>query len=36
MMATIAALRDKHDLHMEVRRYADLDEPEGDGRFIRR
>ena len=36
MMAAIADLRDKYDLHMEVRRYADLDEPEGDDRFVRR
>jgi quinol monooxygenase YgiN len=36
MMATIAKLRDKYDLHMEVHRLADLDEPEGDDRFVRR
>ena len=36
MMATIAKLRDKYDLHMEVRLLADLDEPEGDDRFVRR
>ena len=36
MMAKIAELRDRYDLHMAVRRYADLDEPAGDAQFIRR
>mgnify|MGYP001678415923 CR=1 FL=1 len=29
-------LREKHDLHMRVHRYADLEETEGDKSFIRR
>ena len=36
MMATIAELRDKHDLHMQVRRFADLDEPDSDAAFVRK
>lgn len=36
MMATIAALREKYDLHMTVERYANIDENEADGRFIRK
>ena len=36
MMAEIACLRDKYDLHMEVRRFADLDGGESDCSFIRR
>ena len=36
MMAKIAELRDKHDLHMEVRRLTDLGEPAADSAFIRR
>ena len=35
MMATIAALRDKYDLHMTVERYTGADMPETDNRFIR-
>lgn len=36
MMATIAALRDKYDLHMTVERYVDADDAPGDERFLRR
>lgn len=36
MMEEIARLRDKHDLHMEVRRFADLDDDGSDCSFIRR
>lgn len=36
MMATIAALREKYDLHMRVERYVGLDEPERDAQFIRK
>ena len=36
MMATLAQLRDKYDLHMRVRRYVDDDTmPESDIGFIR-
>jgi quinol monooxygenase YgiN len=35
MMATIAALREKYDLHMAVERYTGIDMPETDNRFIR-
>ena len=36
MMAMIAKLREKHDLHMQVRRYVDDDTmPESDQGFIR-
>jgi len=35
MMATIAALREKYDLHMTVERYTGIDMPETDNRFIR-
>ena len=35
MMATIAALREKYDLHMTVERYTGADMPESDNRFIR-
>lgn len=36
MMATLASLRDKYDLHMQVRRYVDDDTmPESDQAFIR-
>ncbi|MDO4910017.1 MAG: putative quinol monooxygenase [Corynebacterium sp.] len=34
-MATIAALRDKYDLHMRVERFVGDDLPEGDKGFIR-
>lgn len=36
MMATIAALREKYDLHMTVTRYTPADQPEADERFIRK
>ena len=36
MMATIAALREKYDLHMTVERFTDLGENRADERFIRR
>ena len=36
MMATIAALRDKYDLHMTVERYIGADMPESDNQFIRK
>jgi quinol monooxygenase YgiN len=36
MMATLASLREKYDLHMQVRRYVDDDTmPESDQAFIR-
>ena len=36
MMATIAALREKYDLHMTVERYTNVDTPETENRFIRK
>ena len=36
MMETIAALREKYDLHMTVERYTDIEENEEDRRFIRK
>ena len=36
MMAIIAALREKYDLHMTVERYVSIEENEADGRFIRK
>ena len=35
MMATIATLREKHDLHMTVERYVSVETPETENRFIR-
>lgn len=35
MMATIAALREKYNLHMTVERYTGADMPETDNQFIR-
>jgi len=35
MMVTIAALREKYDLHMTVERYTGTDMPETDNQFIR-
>ena len=35
MMTTIAALREKYDLHMTVERYERTDTPESENRFIR-
>ena len=34
-LATIAALREKYDLHMTVERYTGADMPETDNQFIR-
>ena len=36
MMATIAALREKYDLHMTVERYVSTGDNTGDERFIRK
>ena len=36
MMATIATLREKYDLHMTVERYVSAEENTGDERFIRK
>ena len=36
MMAKIAALREKYDLHMQVKRYAEIGENAADERFLRR
>jgi len=36
MMATIAALREKYDLHMTVERYVSIDDNAEDERFIRK
>ena len=36
MMATIAALREKYDLHMSVERFTDIEENKEDERFIRK
>ena len=36
MMATIAALREKYDLHMTVERYVRAESPESENRFIRK
>ncbi len=36
MMATIAALREKYDLHMTVERYVSAEENKTDRRFIRK
>lgn len=35
MMATLAGLREKYDLHMTVDRYTDLEVYEADQKFIR-
>jgi quinol monooxygenase YgiN len=35
MMETIAALRDKYDIHMTVERYIKVEDYAGDRRFIR-
>ena len=36
MMAAIAALRDKYDLHMTVERFANIENNEADRKFIRK
>lgn len=35
MMATIATLREKYDLHMTVERYVSAESPASENRFIR-
>ena len=36
MMATIASLRDKYDLHMTSERFVSIEDNEADGVFIRK
>ena len=36
MMATIAALREKYDLHMTVERFVSIEDNAGDEQFIRK
>ena len=36
MMATIAALREKYDLHMTAERYVSVDAPESEEGFLRK
>ena len=36
MMATVAALREKYDLHMTAERFTDLDDLADDDRFLRK
>lgn len=36
MMQTIAALREKYDLHMQAERYTRAETPETEARFIRK
>ena len=36
MMATIAELREKYDLHMTVERFMSIEDNAGDERFIRK
>ena len=36
MMATIAALREKYDLHMTVERFVSAETPESEDQFIRK
>lgn len=36
MMAVIAALREKYDLHMKAERFVSVEEPSSDERFIRK
>ena len=36
MMKTIAALREKYDLHMSVERYVSVEAPASENRFIRK
>ena len=36
MMATIAQLREKYDLHMTVERFVSIEENEADKKFIRK
>ena len=36
MMATIASLREKYDLHMTAERFISIEDNEEDGKFIRK
>ena len=36
MMAQLAALREKYDLHMTAERYASIDAPAADAQFLRK
>ena len=36
MMAAIAALREKYDLHMTVERYMSVETPETENRFVKK
>ena len=36
MMATIAALREKYDLHMRAERFVSVEDAPGDERFLRK
>lgn len=36
MMATIASLREKYDLHMTVERYTNAETPDSENQFIRK
>ena len=36
MMAAIAALREKYDLHMTVERFVSIDDNAADEKFIRK
>ena len=36
MMAQLATLREKYDLHMEAQRFTSLDAPQSDDKYIRR
>ena len=36
MMATIAELREKYDLHMTVERFVSIEDNAGDERFVRK
>ncbi len=36
MMAVIAGLREKYDLHMTVERYVSAETPQSESRFIRK
>ena len=36
MMAQLASLRERYDLHMEAERFTSMDMPAADGRFLRK
>lgn len=36
MMATVAVLREKYDLHMTVERFVSIEDNAGDERFVRK